>query len=145
MNSGVCSKIKTLDGSIDDRWRSVSTDDGDDGSVVIGIAMHVEKIAASGARDLLNKVKVAAFADIDDALNHDGSRTRSCPIQLREVEMNGAGRGWQSNAVAALDTRWGINQTLSKWLGVRRPFSIRRRWRSEVPPHTPWSMRLSRA
>ena len=71
MNSGVCSKIKTLDGSVDDRWRSGSTDDGDDGSVVIGIAMHVEKIVASGARDLLNKVKVAAFADIDDALNHD--------------------------------------------------------------------------
>jgi hypothetical protein len=38
---------------------------------VIGIAMHVEKIVASGARDLLNKAKVAAFADIDDALNHD--------------------------------------------------------------------------
>ncbi len=53
--------------------------------------------------------------------------------------MNGAGRGWQSNAVAALDTRWGINQTLSKWLGVRRPFSIRRRWAQRCRPHTPWS------
>ncbi|CAM8652534.1 hypothetical protein MCEKE4_01663 [Acidimicrobiia bacterium] len=59
--------------------------------------------------------------------------------------MDGAGRGWQCNAVAALDARWEIDQTVSKWLGVRRPFSIRRRWRSEVAPHTPWSMRLSRA
>jgi len=59
--------------------------------------------------------------------------------------MNGAGRGWQCNAVAALDARRGIDQMVSKWLGVLRPFSIRRRWRSEVPPHTPWSIRLSRA
>ena len=109
MNSGVCSKIKTLDGSVDDRWRSGSTDDGDDRSIVIGIAMHVEKIAAGRQCDFLDKVEVAAFADIDDALNHDRSRTRSCPIQLREVEMNGAGRGWQSNAVAALDARRGID------------------------------------
>jgi hypothetical protein len=38
---------------------------------VIAIAVHVEKIAAGSERDFLDKVKVAAFADVDDALNHD--------------------------------------------------------------------------
>jgi hypothetical protein len=38
---------------------------------VIGIAMHVEKIAAGDESNFLDKVKVAAFADVDDALNHD--------------------------------------------------------------------------
>ncbi|CAB4956307.1 unannotated protein [freshwater metagenome] len=38
---------------------------------MVGVAMHVEKVIARSERDFLDEVEVAAFADVDDALNHD--------------------------------------------------------------------------
>jgi hypothetical protein len=71
MDSGVGTQVESLHGVCDDgRWSS-GANNRDDRSVVVGIAMHVEKIAAGRECDFLDKVKVAAFADVDDALNHD--------------------------------------------------------------------------
>jgi hypothetical protein len=33
--------------------------------------MNIEKVVAGEKGDLLNEFEVAAFADVDDALNHD--------------------------------------------------------------------------
>ena len=71
MDSGVGVQVEPLDGCLDHRRGSSGTNDGDDRSVVIAIAVHIEKIAAGSERDFLDKVEVAAFADVDDALNHD--------------------------------------------------------------------------
>jgi hypothetical protein len=71
MDSGVGAQVESLHGVFDDGRGSGGTNDGNDRSIVIGIGMHVEKIAAGGERDFLDKVKVAALADVDDALNHD--------------------------------------------------------------------------
>lgn len=71
MDSGVGAQVKSLHCVPDDGRGSSGTNDGDHRTVVIGIAMHVEKIAAGDESNFLDKVKVAAFADVDDALNHD--------------------------------------------------------------------------
>ena len=49
---------------------------GDHAAVMIGVEVDIEELGARIARDQLDEVRSAAFADIDDALEHDEAVTR---------------------------------------------------------------------
>ena len=74
--------------------------------------MHIKEIGAGAECDLLYEIKIPTFTDVDDALNHDRSRTRSCPIQLREVEMDGAGRRCRRDACSDSEETTGDSSAL---------------------------------
>ena len=71
MDASVGANVESLNGCFDNSGGSGNSDHRDDRTVVVSIAMNVKKIAPGGKRDFLNKVEVASFADVDDALNHD--------------------------------------------------------------------------
>ena len=87
--------------------------------MVLRVGVNIQESGLSLISNVPDHIHVATLADVDDALGeHYGYRyTEEC----------------------------GLAQTLTVvWLNRRRR-SIRRLSRSDLPPHTPWSTRSSKA
>jgi sec-independent protein translocase protein TatA len=70
MDALVGAQIEEVDGLPGHRpWR-VLTDEGQDGAVVVGVVVQVEKLLLRGIGEELQHVRPASFADVDNAFQH---------------------------------------------------------------------------
>ena len=93
MGAGVRSDVEDLDRGGGERAGRLLAHEREHSSVVVGVDVQVEQVAADGARQLGQPPVIPALADVDDALEHPGS------LASRVTRCRRCGGGWYGGPV----------------------------------------------